>query len=68
MFYLGSDFKNIVLKLIMQNSSLDSRSEIVLKWMPERLTNGKSTLIQLVTHIHVAIWRHQTQSFWKLKW
>ena len=43
----GSDFENVI-KLIMGNTSLCTRSEIALRLMPQNLTNYKSTLVQVM--------------------
>ena len=39
----------IIFKLITQNSSLGPCCDIVLRWMPQDLTNEKSTLFQVIT-------------------
>ena len=46
----GSDFKNIIFKLNIQSSSLETHREIVLRWTPQNLTNEKSTLVQATSH------------------
>ena len=40
--------KSINFKFIVQNSSLSTHSEIALRWMPQSLTNDKSTLVQVM--------------------
>ena len=42
--------KSMILKLIIQDSSLDACYQIVLGWMPKNVTNEKSTLV------HVMAW------------
>ena len=44
----NSNFKNIIFKLIMQNSNLGTRCKIAIRWMPQNLTNEKATLVQLM--------------------
>ena len=44
----GSNFKDITFKLVIQNCSLCTRCEVALRWMPQNLTNEKSTLVQLM--------------------
>ena len=59
----------ILLKLIISHSSLGTHCEIALRWMPQGLTNEKSTLVQvmapdgtkplpepMLTQIYVNIW------------
>ena len=41
-----SHFKSIIFKLIVQNYSLRTHFEIALSWMPQNLTNEKSTLVR----------------------
>ena len=41
----GSNFESIIFLFIMQNSSFSTPSEIVLRWVPQKLTNQKSTLV-----------------------
>ena len=50
----GSNFKSVICKLILENSSLDTRYEITLRWMAQDLTIGKSTLIQVIGLFHQA--------------
>ena len=42
----------VIFNLIIQDSSLDTHYEIALRWMPQNLTNEKSTLVQVMS------WRH----------
>ena len=48
----GSNSKRM--KLTTQNSSLGTCCEISLMWMPQNLTNEKSTLIQVMAWCHQA--------------
>ena len=47
----GSNFINVIFKLIIQNSSMDNHCKFdgEMKWMPQTLINEKSTLIQVMT-------------------
>ena len=38
----------IIFKLIIQNSSWGTLCETALRWMPQNLTNGESTLVQVM--------------------
>ena len=40
--------QSITFKLNLWNSSLDTRCDIALRWMPENPTNEKSTLVQIM--------------------
>ena len=44
----GSDLKNTIFKLIIQNYSLSTCCEIALWWMPQNITNKKSRLVQIM--------------------
>ena len=44
----GNKYKTICFKLNIQNSSMGTCNEICLRWMPQNLTNEKSTLIQVL--------------------
>ena len=44
----GSNFKSLIFRLIIQHSSLGTCCEIALRWMPENLTNKRSTLLQVM--------------------
>ena len=44
----GCDFKSMIFEFILQNSSLDNRCEIVVRWMPQNHTNEKSRLVQVM--------------------
>ena len=46
----------VIFKLIIQNSSLGTHSEIDLRWMPQNFTHDKSSLVQ------VMVWCHQAAS------
>ena len=56
-------FESIIFKLIMQNSGLGTQCEISFKWMPQNLTNEKSTLVQVMAQCCQATSRHQSQSW-----
>ena len=49
-------FKMLFFKLIVENSRLCTRGEIVLRWKPRNLTNKNSTLVQAMA------WWNQTLS------
>ena len=44
------NFKNIIFKLIMQDSNLGTHCEIILRWMPQNFINEESTSVQVVAH------------------
>ena len=44
----GNNMWSIILKFIIQHSSLGSTCRIALRWMPQNLTNEKSTLVQVM--------------------
>ena len=44
----GNKFKSMIFRLLIQNSSLDIRCEIVLMWLTQNLTHDKSTLFQVM--------------------
>ena len=44
----GTDLKNIIVKLITQNSSMGRHYETALWWTPQNLTNEKSTSVQVM--------------------
>ena len=46
----GNNFKSVIFKLTMQTSCLGTFSWVAQRWMPQNLTNEKSTLV---------MWRHQ---------
>ena len=56
----GSNFKSIIVKLIIQNRSLGTQSEIILRGMPQTFTNEMSILAQpkVMEPSHVVIWCH----------
>ena len=41
----GSKFKSMIFKLIIKNSSLATHYEIVLRWIPQNLTDEKPSLV-----------------------
>ena len=51
-----SNVKSVLFKLIIPNSSVDSLSKIALWWMPQNLTDDKSTLVLVMA------WWHQEAS------
>ena len=57
----GNNFENINFVLIIQNSKLDTCYEISLMWMPQNLTNEKSTLFQAMAWCHQATWHYMIQ-------
>ena len=48
----GSDLKSIISRHIIQNISMRTRFEIVLRWVPYNLANAKLILLQLMTSCH----------------
>ena len=50
----NSNLKSIIFKLIIQNTSLCTQCEIVVKWMPQEPTNEKSTFVQVMAWCHQA--------------
>ena len=44
----GDDFKSILFKLLIQNSSLGAHCKSVLRWMSQNLTSEMSTLVQVM--------------------
>ena len=50
----GSNSKSILFKLIILNNSLVIQCKSALRWMPHELTNGKSTLVQVMAWCHQA--------------
>ena len=59
----GGNFKRVIFKLITQNSSLGTWSEIVLRQMPQNLTNEKSALVQVMAWCRQATSHYLTQ-YW----
>ena len=43
-----SNFQDIIFKLVTQNIRLITDCKIALRWMPENLSNAKSTLVQVM--------------------
>ena len=52
---------NFSLSHVLQNSRLGTRYEIALSWMPQILTNEKSTLVQIMACCHQAPSRYLIQ-------
>ena len=50
-----SIFKSMIFKHMIWNSDLGTHCEIALRWMPQNLTNKKSTLVEVMAWCH----RHQ---------
>ena len=44
----GTNFKSVILEVIVQNSCLGACCEIAFNWMPQDLTDDKSTLVQVM--------------------
>ena len=44
----SNNFKSIIFKLTIQNSTLGTHSKIILRWMPKNLTSERSTLVQVM--------------------
>ena len=59
----GSNIKNMISKFIIQNSSLGTHYEIVLRKMPENFTDEKSTLVQELARCRQAT-RHRLSQCW----
>ena len=59
----GSNFKSVIFKLIIQNSSMGFRCLIALRWMPQDLTDEKSTLVQVIAWCHQAT-SHNLSQCW----
>ena len=59
----GSNSKSIIFKLIIQNRSLGIWCEITLRWMPQNLTNQKSTSVQVMAWCHQAT-NHYLNQCW----
>ena len=53
----------MIFKLIIQNSSLGSPSEITLRWILQNLTNEKSTLVQVMVWCCLATSHYLSQSW-----
>ena len=56
-----NNLKSMIFKLITQNSSLGTHCEISLTWMPQNLTNEKSTMVQVMVCCHEATDHHLSQ-------
>ena len=59
----GSNFRSVIFKHIIQNSSLGTQCEIVLRWIQQNLMNEKSTLVQVMAWSHQAI-SHCLSQWW----
>ena len=59
----GSNFISIFYKLITQNSSFGTHMEIDFRWMPQNLTNKKSTSFQVLAWCREAA-SHYLSIFW----
>ena len=51
---VGLIFKSTIFKCLIQNRNLGTGSVITLRWMPQILTNEKSTLVQVMAWCHQA--------------
>ena len=60
----GSNFESIIFKLIRQNSNLSTRCEIPFRWIPQNLTNGKSTLVQMMAWCRQTAGHYLSQCQW----
>ena len=58
-----SDFKSIIFKFIIQNYDLGTHCEIDLVWMPQNLTYGYSTLVQVMAWSRQAS-SHYLSQYW----
>ena len=52
----GHNSKSMILKLIMQNTSLGTHCVIALQWMSQKLTDEKSTLAQVMAWCFSQCW------------
>ena len=57
----GSNFKSIIFKIIIQNSSLGAHCESALGWMSLNLINERSTLVLVMAWSHQATSNYQDQ-------
>ena len=57
----GSNSKSIIFKPIMQNNSLVIQCKSALRWMSHKLTNEKSTLVQVMAWCHQAASHYLSQ-------
>ena len=62
--WFASSFKSIVFKLITQISSLATYCNIAVRWMPQNLTNEKSTLVRIMVWCLEATSHYYTSQFW----
>ena len=49
-----SKFKSIIFKVIIQNCTLGTCRQIVLRWIPQKLINEQTTLVQVMAWCHQA--------------
>ena len=56
-----NNFGSKIFKLIPQNSSLGASCEIALRWLPQNLSNVKSTLVQVMAWCHQATGHYLNQ-------
>ena len=59
----GGNLQNIMSNLNIQNGGLCTPCEIAVTWMPQNLTNKKSTLVQVMAWCHQA-WSHCLNQCW----
>ena len=59
----GSSFISKNFSLIIQNTSLHTRQEITFRWMPQYLSNEKSTLVQVMAWCRQAT-SHYPSQYW----
>ena len=45
---LGNNYKSMICKIIVHNSSLGTYCKIALRWMPQNLINWKSSLVKVM--------------------
>ena len=57
----GNNFNSMMVKLIIPDSSLGTRCETPLRWMPQNLSNEKSTLVQVMAWCHQATSHYLSQ-------
>ena len=62
----GSNFQNILSKLSIQHSSLATRYEIALRWMPLNLAKAKSMLTQICVAIMASQTHNESIHYWPL--
>ena len=57
----NNSFKIITFKLISQKINVNSRCELVVKWMQQNIANGKTTLIQVMAWCRQATCHYLSQ-------